>query len=41
MTPVLELSESPIGRDPDEIDNETSSPSTVGVLENGLFLFRI
>ena len=41
MIPVVELRDRPIGRDPDEIENETSSPSTVGVVENGLFLFRI
>ena len=35
MIPEDELSDNPIGRDPDVIENETSSPSTVGVVENG------
>ena len=34
-TPVDGLSDNPIGRDPDEIENESSSPSTVGQRENG------
>ena len=37
MTPVIELSDSPIGRDPDMIENDRSSPSTVGMIENGWF----
>ena len=40
MTPVLELSESPIGRDPDMIENERSSPLIEGVVENGSFFAR-
>ena len=34
MTPVIELSDSPIGRDPDMIENDRSSPLIVGVIEN-------
>ena len=34
IIPVVELSESPIGRDPDEIEKERSSPSIVGETEN-------
>ena len=34
MIPVVELRDRPIGRDADMIENETSSPLTVGVIEN-------
>ena len=34
MTPVDGLSESPTGRDPDMIENESSSPLIVGTIEN-------
>ena len=40
MTPVEGLRDKPIGRDPDEIENESSSPSIEGETENGSFLFR-
>ena len=40
MTPVDWLRTNPIGRDPDEIENETSSPLTEGVIENGSFFDR-
>ena len=40
MIPVVELRDRPIGRDPDEIENESSSPSTLGVIENELFNVR-
>ena len=40
MIPVDGLSESPIGRDPDMIENERSSPSTVGEKENDSFFDR-
>ena len=40
IIPVIELSDNPIGRDPDVIENETSSPSTVGVVENGSYFDR-
>ena len=40
MIPEDELSDRPIGRDPDEIENESSSPSTLGVIENELFNVR-
>ena len=40
MIPEDELSDNPIGRDPDVIENETSSPSTVGVVENGSYFDR-
>ena len=35
MIPFDELSDNPIGRDPDEIENESLSPLTVGQRENG------
>ena len=35
MTPVDGLSDNPIGRDPDVIENEISSPLMDGVMENG------
>ena len=40
VIPVVELRDSPIGRDPDVIENESWSPSTVGVIENGSFFER-
>ena len=40
IKPVVGLSDRPIGRDPDEIENERSSPSTLGVIENELFNVR-
>ena len=40
MIPVDWFRMSPVGRDPDVIEKETSSPLTVGEIENGLFLDR-
>ena len=40
MIPVDELRDRPIGRDPDVIENDSSSPSTVGMIENELFFDR-
>ena len=37
ITPFDELSDRPTGRDPDEIENESWSPLTVGEIENWLF----
>ena len=37
MIPVDESRDRPIGRDPDEIENEGSYPSTEGEIENGSF----
>ena len=34
IIPVVELRDKPVGRDPDMIENESSSPSTVGEIEN-------
>ena len=34
MIPVERSRDGPIGRDADMIENETSSPLTVGVIEN-------
>ena len=34
IIPFEELSESPTGRDPNVVKNESSSPSTVGITEN-------
>ena len=41
MTPVEGLRDKPVGRDPDEIENDKSSPMTVGEIENGSSLDRI
>ena len=35
MIPEDELSDNPTGSDPDMIENDRSSPLTVGVTENG------
>ena len=40
IIPFEELSESPTGRDPNVVKNESSSPSTVGEIQNGLFFDR-
>ena len=40
IIPVEGLRDRPIGRDPEMIENDNSSPSTVGEIENGSFLFR-
>ena len=40
IIPVDWLIDRPIGSDPEVIENESWSPSTVGMIENGLFLFR-
>ena len=40
MIPVVELRDRPIGRDPEMIENDSSSPSTEGETENGLFFDR-
>ena len=40
MIPVVELRDRPIGRDPDEIENESSSPLIVGMIETGSSLDR-
>ena len=34
IIPVVELRDRPIGRDPEMIENDSSSPSTVGATEN-------
>ena len=34
IIPVVELRDKPIGRDPEMIENDNSSPSTAGVTEN-------
>ena len=34
IIPVVELRDKPVGRDPDMIENESWSPSTVGEIEN-------
>ena len=41
MTPVDGLRDRPIGRDPDVIEKEGSSPLTVGMIETGSSLDRI
>ena len=41
MIPVDELRDRPIGSDPDVIENDSSSPSTVGMIENILLFARI
>ena len=40
IIPVVELRDKPIGRDPEMIENDSSSPSTEGETENGLFFDR-
>ena len=40
IIPVVELRDRPIGRDPDVIENNRSSPLTEGVVENDSFLER-
>ena len=40
MIPVVGLIDRPLGRDPDVIENEISSPLIEGVIENGLYLDR-
>ena len=40
MTPLEGLRFNPIGRDPDEIENDRPSPMAVGVIENGSFFVR-
>ena len=40
IIPVVELNKSPIGRDPEMIENDSSSPSTEGVIETGWSLER-
>ena len=40
MIPVDWFRMSPIGRDPDMIEKDNSSPLTVGEIENGLFFDR-
>ena len=40
MIPVVELRDRPIGKDPEMIENDSSSPSTEGVIETGWSLER-
>ena len=40
IIPFEGLKDRPIGRDPEVIENDKSSPSTVGEIENGSFLDR-
>ena len=40
MIPFDELSDNPIGRDPDDTENEVLSPLIEGVIENGLFFVK-
>ena len=40
IIPVDGLRFNPIGSDPDDIENESSSPLTVGVIENNSFFDR-
>ena len=40
MIPVVELRDRPIGRDPEMIENDSSSPLTIGMIENELFFDR-
>ena len=34
IIPVVELRDKPIGRDPEMIENDNSSPLTIGMIEN-------
>ena len=40
MIPVDEWNDRPIGRDPDIMENDRSSPLTIGEIENGLSFDR-
>ena len=40
IIPLEELRDKPVGRDPDEIENDKSSPSIEGVIETGLSFDR-
>ena len=40
IIPFVELIDRPIGRDPDETENESSSPLIVGMIETGSSLDR-
>ena len=40
IIPVVELRDKPVGRDPDMIENESSSPLIVGMIEIGSSLDR-
>ena len=40
MSPVDESNDRPVGRDPDETENESWSPLTVGMIETGSSLDR-
>ena len=40
IIPVVELRDKPIGRDPEMIENDSSSPLIVGMIENELFFDR-
>ena len=40
IIPVVELRDKPVGRDPDEVENDKSSPLIEGEIENGSFLDR-
>ena len=40
IIPVEGLSDRSIGRDPDMIENESWSPLTIGVIENGWYFDR-
>ena len=40
IIPVVELRDRPIGRDPDETENESSSPLIEGMIETGSSLDR-
>ena len=40
IIPVVELRDKPIGRDPEMIENDSSSPLTIGMIENELFFDR-
>ena len=41
MTPVEGLRDKPVGRDPDEVENDKSSPLIEGEIENGSYLDRV
>ena len=40
MTPFDGLKDNPVGSNPDMIEKDCSSPSTVGEIQNGLFFDR-
>ncbi len=41
IIPLYGCSDKPVGNEPDEMENNTCSPSTEGVIENASFFVRV